>query len=67
LPRQQRLIAMSGQFEQRRLARPSFKLDVLDAFCGDEQLELRRDGGARVACAKTTTAPRGTRTRCRGC
>src|SRR3982751_333160 len=32
------LIAMSGQFEQRRLARPSFQLDVLDAFCGDEQL-----------------------------
>ena len=38
----ERLIAMSGQFEQRRLARPSFRLDVLDAFCGEEQLELRR-------------------------
>jgi DNA repair protein RecN (Recombination protein N) len=37
------LIAMSGQFEQRRLARPSFQLDVLDAFCGVEQLELRRE------------------------
>ena len=39
----ERLIAMSGQFEQRRLARPSFRLDVLDAFCGSEQLERRRD------------------------
>ena len=26
----ERLIAMSGQFEQRRLARPSYQLDVLD-------------------------------------
>jgi DNA repair protein RecN (Recombination protein N) len=39
----ERLIAMSGQFEQRRLARASFQLDVLDAFCGAEQLERRRD------------------------
>jgi DNA repair protein RecN (Recombination protein N) len=39
----ERLIAMSGQFEQRRLARPAFQLDVLDAFCGDEQLERRRE------------------------
>jgi DNA repair protein RecN (Recombination protein N) len=42
----ERLIAMSGQFEQRRLARPSYQLDVLDAFVGDEQqrrrAELRR-------------------------
>ena len=30
----ERLIAMSGQFEQRRLARPSFQLDVLDALRG---------------------------------
>jgi len=34
---------MSGQFEQRRLARPSFQLDVLDAFCGAEQVARRRD------------------------
>lgn len=27
-------IAMSGQFQQRRLARPAFQLDVLDAFAG---------------------------------
>jgi DNA repair protein RecN (Recombination protein N) len=39
----ERLVAMSGQFEQRRLARPSFQLDVLDAFCGAEQVERRRD------------------------
>ncbi|HEU0249012.1 MAG TPA: AAA family ATPase [Gaiellaceae bacterium] len=39
----ERLIAMSGQFEQRRLARPGFQLDVLDAFCGGEQLERRRE------------------------
>ena len=38
----ERLIAMSGQFEQRRLARTAFQLDVLDAFCGPEQLERRR-------------------------
>ena len=33
----ERLVAMSGQFEQRRLARPSYQLDVLDAFCGPVQ------------------------------
>src|SRR5438874_6289530 len=32
----ERLIAMSGQFEQRRLARPSYQLDVLDSFVGPE-------------------------------
>src|SRR6185312_838678 len=31
----ERLIAMSGQFEQRRLARPAYQLDVLDGFCGE--------------------------------
>lgn len=41
----ERLIAMSGQFEQRRLSRPSFQLDVLDAFCGAEQVARRRDAG----------------------
>ena len=30
-----------GQFEQRRLARPSYQLDVLDAFAGAEQLQRR--------------------------
>jgi len=38
----ERLIAMSGQFEQRRLARMSFQLDVLDSFCGADQEERRR-------------------------
>ena len=37
----ERLVAMSGQFEQRRLARASYRLDVLDAYCGDEQQTRR--------------------------
>ena len=41
----ERLIAMSGQFEQRRLGRPLYQLDVLDAFIGEEQLRRRRDAG----------------------
>jgi len=41
----ERLIAMSGQFEQRRLGRPSFQLDVLDAFCGAEQVARRSEAG----------------------
>jgi len=43
----ERLIAMSGQFEQRRLGRPSYQLDLLDAYCGEEQLRHRRE--ARIA------------------
>ncbi|HXV33071.1 MAG TPA: AAA family ATPase [Gaiellaceae bacterium] len=43
----ERLLAMSGQFEQRRLARASHQLDVLDAFVGEEQ--LRRRGELRRA------------------
>jgi DNA repair protein RecN (Recombination protein N) len=39
----ERLLAMSGQFEQRRLARPAYQLDVLDAFCGEEQGRRRRE------------------------
>jgi DNA repair protein RecN (Recombination protein N) len=50
------LIAMSGQFEQRRLARPAFQLDVLDSFCGEEQLVLRRD--ARSAWSELVQARR---------
>jgi DNA repair protein RecN (Recombination protein N) len=38
----ERLVAMSGQFEQRRLARASYQLDVLDAFVGEEQAQRRR-------------------------
>jgi len=52
----ERLIAMSGQFEQRRLARPSYQLDVLDAFCGDEQ--LRRRAEARLAWRELQAARR---------
>ena len=39
----ERLIAMSGQFEQRRLARPSYQLDVLDSYCGDHQVRRRAE------------------------
>jgi DNA repair protein RecN (Recombination protein N) len=50
----ERLLAMSGQFEQRRLARPSYQLAVLDSFCGDDQ--LRRRAEARVAWRELTAA-----------
>ncbi|MGB8003648.1 MAG: AAA family ATPase [Gaiellaceae bacterium] len=43
----ERLIAMSGQFEQRRLSRPSYQLDVLDSFVGADQLRRRTE--ARIA------------------
>jgi DNA repair protein RecN (Recombination protein N) len=43
----EKVVAMSGQFEQRRLARPSYQLEVLDRFCGEEQLRRRAD--ARTA------------------
>jgi DNA repair protein RecN (Recombination protein N) len=39
----ERLIAMSGQFEQRRLARPSYQLDLLDAFAGEDQQTRRAE------------------------
>jgi DNA repair protein RecN (Recombination protein N) len=52
----ERLIAMSGQFEQRRLARGSYQLDVLDAFCGEEQ--QRRRAEARVAWRELQAARR---------
>lgn len=39
----ERVVAMSGQFEQRRLARPSYQLEVLDRFCGEEQLRRRAE------------------------
>jgi DNA repair protein RecN (Recombination protein N) len=38
----ERLVAMSGQFEQRRLARPAYQLDLLDAYAGEEQAARRR-------------------------
>ena len=52
----ERLLAMSGQFEQRRLARPPYQLAVLDAFCGDEQ--LRRRAEARIAWRELGAARR---------
>ncbi len=52
----ERLIAMSGQFEQRRLARPSFQLDVLDRFAGEGQ--LRRRAEARLAWRELQAARR---------
>ncbi len=52
----ERLIAMSGQFEQRRLARPAYQLDVLDAFIGEEQAARRRE--AREAWRSLTSARR---------
>jgi DNA repair protein RecN (Recombination protein N) len=39
----ERLIAMSGQFEQRRLARRSYQLDVLDAYAGEAQNARRAE------------------------
>ena len=39
----ERLIAMSGQFEQRRLSRPSYQLDVLDSFAGQDQAQSRSE------------------------
>ncbi len=37
----ERVIAMSGQFEQRRLARPSYQLEVLDRFAGIDRVPAR--------------------------
>ena len=52
----ERLVAMSGQFEQRRLARPAYQLDVLDAFVGSDQ--LRRRAELRVAWRELLAARR---------
>src|SRR4051812_5093461 len=52
----ERLIAMSGQFEQRRLGRPSYQLDVLGSFIGDDQLKLRAE--SRVAWRELLAARR---------
>jgi DNA repair protein RecN (Recombination protein N) len=37
----ERVVAMSGQFEQRRLARPSYQLELLDRFAGVDRVPLR--------------------------
>jgi DNA repair protein RecN (Recombination protein N) len=52
----ERLLAMSGQFEQRRHARSSYQLGVLDAFVGDEQQRLRAE--ARLAWRELSVARR---------
>jgi DNA repair protein RecN (Recombination protein N) len=50
------LVGMSGQFEQRRLARAAYQLDVMDSFAGDDQ--LRRRAALRVAWRRLTAARR---------
>ncbi|HXY81532.1 MAG TPA: AAA family ATPase [Gaiellaceae bacterium] len=52
----ERVVAMSGQFEQRRLARPAYQLEVLDRFCGEEQ--LRRRAETRTAWRELLAARR---------
>src|SRR3954469_14685340 len=52
----ERLIAMSGQFEQRRLARPSYQLDLFDAFAGEEQAKRRSE--LRIAWRELAAARR---------
>ncbi len=52
----ERLVAMSGQFEQRRLARQSYQLDVLDSFAGPDQ--VRRRGELRSAWRELLAARR---------
>ncbi len=52
----ERLISMSGQFEQRRLGRPAYQLDVLDAFVGEEQARRRTE--ARIAWRELLAARR---------
>jgi DNA repair protein RecN (Recombination protein N) len=44
-----RLVAFFGQHEHRRLTLASAQLDLLDGFCGREQLELRAGLGAAYA------------------
>ena len=53
----ERLLAMSGQFEQRRLARPSYQLDVLDSYAGEEQQRRRRELRMRLARARDGAPP----------
>src|SRR3954471_17380634 len=52
----ERLIAMSGQFEQRRLARSAYQLELLDSFVGEEQ--LRRRAETRLAWRELAAARR---------
>ena len=52
----ERLLALSGQFAQRRLARTAHQLDLLDTFVGADQLARRVD--ARDAWRALTAATR---------
>jgi DNA repair protein RecN (Recombination protein N) len=52
----ERLVAMSGQFEQRRLARSAYQLDLLDGFAGEQQ--LRRRAALRTAWRELGAARR---------
>jgi DNA repair protein RecN (Recombination protein N) len=49
----ERLLAMSGQFEQRRLARPSYQLGVLDSFA-DVDTHVARQAWRDLQHAKRT-------------
>jgi DNA repair protein RecN (Recombination protein N) len=51
-----RLLVLSGQFAQRRLARPSHQLDLLDAFVGADQRARRAE--VRDAWRALTAAAR---------
>jgi DNA repair protein RecN (Recombination protein N) len=48
----ERVIAMSGQFEQRRLARPSHQLELLDRFAGVDREPMRAAWRALQAARK---------------
>lgn len=48
----ERVIAMSGQFQQRRLARPSYQLELLDRFAGADRDEARTAWRALLAARK---------------
>ena len=52
----ERLLALSGQFAQRRLARQTYQLELLDAFVGPEQRARRAE--AREAWRALQTASR---------
>src|SRR5688572_16167939 len=47
-----RLIAFFGQHEHRRLMVASAQLEILDAFCGEPHLELRKVFEGRLAAAR---------------
>src|SRR3954465_15988292 len=52
----ERVVAMSGQFEQRRLGKPAYQLGGLDRVCGEEQLPRR--AAARTAWRELLAARR---------